>query len=79
MTPRPAATASKGQKRRRKIVETVISQLEQRFNIGTVKARDSWHLTNRITRKVLAHTVLCAFNYILDREPLHHDGLVAIS
>ena len=79
MAPRPAATASKGQKRRRKIVETVISQLEQRFNIGTVKARDSWHLTNRITRKVLAHTVLCAFNYILDREPLHHDGLVAIS
>ena len=79
MAPRPAATASRGQKRRRKIVETVISQLEQRFNIGTVKARDSWHLINRITRKVLAHTILCAFNYILDREPLHHDGLVAIS
>jgi hypothetical protein len=79
MKPRPAATASRGQKRRRKIVETVISQLDQRFSIGTVKARDALHLTNQVTRKVLAHTILCAFDYILDREPLHHDGLVAIS
>ena len=79
MKPRSAATASRGQKKRRKIVETVISQLEQRFSIGTVKARDAWRLTNRVTRKVLAHTILCAFNDILDRKPLHHDGLVAIS
>lgn len=79
MAPRPAADASSAQRARRKIVETVISQLNERFHIGRVRARDAWHLTSRIARKVLAHTILCTINYTLGREPLHHDGLVAIS
>lgn len=79
MKPRPAATSTKGQRKRRKVVETVISQLQTRFNIGTIKARDTWHLTSRVARKVLAHTMLCLINDLLSREPLHHDGLISIS
>ena len=41
----------------RRLVETVIGQLTERFNIEKVRARDCWHLTKRIARKVLAHTV----------------------
>ncbi|MCK4983476.1 MAG: hypothetical protein KAS17_11165 [Victivallaceae bacterium] len=37
-------------------METVIGQLNERFNIEKVRARDMWHLTVRIGRKLLAHT-----------------------
>jgi len=41
----------------RKMVETVIGQLAERFHIERVHARDRWHLTSRIARKILSHTV----------------------
>ena len=43
------------QKRRR--IETVISQLAERFRAKKTWARDRWHLTSRWLRKVLSHTV----------------------
>ncbi|WP_075273441.1 transposase [Piscirickettsia salmonis] len=43
--------------RTRRLIETVIGQLSDGFHIEKTKARDLWHFTNRITRKVLAHTV----------------------
>jgi IS5 family transposase len=47
-------------KSKRRLVETVISQLTERFNLEKVRARKMWYLTNRITRKILAHTI-CVF------------------
>jgi IS5 family transposase len=41
----------------RRLVETVIGQLTERFNIEKVRARKLWYLTNRIARKILAHTI----------------------
>lgn len=38
-------------------IETVFSQLVDRFNAKTVWARDLWHLTSRWWRKILAHTL----------------------
>ena len=32
-------------------------QLRERFHLQNVRARDLWHLTNRINRKLLAHTL----------------------
>ena len=59
-----------------RLVETVIGQLTERFNIEKVRARDLWHLTNRFVRKVLAHTVAFFLNGCLHREPLQFEGLV---
>lgn len=42
-------------KRRR--VETVLSQMVERFRAKRTWARDAWHLCNRWLRKVLAHTI----------------------
>ena len=42
------------QKRRR--IETVISQMGERYGAKKVWARDRWHLTSRWLRKVLSHT-----------------------
>jgi len=41
----------------RRIVETVIGQLSERFHIEKMRARDLWHTQNRFIRKLLAHTV----------------------
>lgn len=54
----------------RRLVETVIGQLSERFNIERVRARKTWYLTNRIARKVLAHTVCVFINKQLGNPPL---------
>jgi hypothetical protein len=43
----------------RRLIETVIGQLVERFKIEKVWARDTFHLTSRINRKLLAHTLCC--------------------
>ena len=72
---RPASFVQKLMSARR-LVETVIGQLTERFHIEKVRARDLWHLTNRFVRKLLAHTVAVFLNYSLLREPLQLEGLV---
>jgi hypothetical protein len=59
----------------RRLVETVIAQLSQQFHIEKVRARDLWHLTNRIGRKVLAHTVGIMVNKMLDNPHLQFERL----
>ena len=79
MAPRPGAESSPNQRKTRKIVETVIGQLQERFGIVNVQARDLWHLTSRFARKFLSHTVACYLNIKHERPPLQFDGLVAAS
>jgi IS5 family transposase len=63
-------------RRLRKRIETVVSQLEQRFGLAKTRARDAWHLTNQVTRKILAHTLGVWLNIRQGREPLELDSLV---
>jgi len=63
-------------RRLRKRIETVISQLEQRFGLAKTRAHDAWHLTNQVTRKILAHTLGVWLNIQQGREPLELDSLV---
>lgn len=44
----------------RTMVETVIGQLSERLHVERVRARDAWHLTSRMIRKILTHTVAVA-------------------
>jgi len=44
-------------KDKRRLIETVISQLSERFNIQKLRARNILNLTARIWRKLLSHTV----------------------
>lgn len=62
-------------KARRKI-ETVIGQLTDRFNIQKVRARDLWHLTHRIVRKILSHTISVTLNMKLGNPPLQLETLI---
>lgn len=60
----------------RRLVETVIGQLTDHLHIAKVRARDLWHLTSRINRKILAHTMGIYLNRMLGRAPLQFDGLI---
>jgi hypothetical protein len=63
----------------RRLVETVIGQLTERFHIERIRARNLWHLANRVIRKLLAHTVGVFLNCCLGRhQPLQFEGLVQI-
>ena len=57
-------------KAKRRLIETVIGQFVETFNVEKVRARDLWHLTCRISRKILAHTIGVFFNRKLGREDL---------
>ena len=62
--------------RTRRRVETVIGQLAQPFPLEKVWARDLWHLTSRIARKVFAHPFGLFVNRSLGRPDLQFEGLV---
>ena len=42
---------------KRRLIETVIGQLAGQFSIEKCWARDMWHLSNRLARKNLSHTL----------------------
>lgn len=61
----------------RRLIETVNAQLSERFHFERIRARDLWHLTSRVNRKILAHTLCCWLNQQLNRPLLQFDGLLA--
>ena len=73
--PRPAEWVQL-QQRLRRLIETVNSQLSERFHFERIRCRDLWHLTSRVNRKILAHTLCCWLNCKLGRDFLQFDGLV---
>lgn len=58
-------------------IETVFSQLCERFRVKRVWARDMWHLASRLLRKVLAHTIGVVLNRAEGNEPLRLAELLA--
>ena len=51
-------------------IETVFGQLCERLSTKRVWARDLWHLSSRLLRKVLAHTAMIVLNRAQGNEPL---------
>lgn len=64
-------------KKARRNIETVISQLSQRFNIQKVRAKDLWHLSHRFMRKILAHNFCFVLNKQLGNPPLQFELLIS--
>jgi len=60
----------------RRLVETVIGQLTDRFQIEKVRARKLWYLTNRIARKMLSHTICVCINKKIGNPPLQFELLI---
>jgi len=61
----------------RRLIETVIGQLTERFHIEKVRARDTWHQCSRFWRKLLAHTTSIKLSLNMDNEPLQFEHLIS--
>ena len=72
----PNPERSKRLSKFRWIIETTFGQLAERFRIKRTWARDLWHLSHRVIRKVLSHTVAVWLNLTSGRPALDFDGLV---
>ena len=72
----PALTKSAFLSRLRYRIDTVFSQLTGRYSIKRVWARDLWHLTGRLLRKVLSHTVAFLLNHRMGNPPLRLSKLL---
>ena len=57
-------------------IETVFSQLVDRYRIKRVWAKDMWHLSSRLLRKVLSHTVAFILNRSQGNPPLQISKLL---
>ena len=60
----------------RRRVETTIGQLVERFHIERTWARSLWSLTNRLTRKLFAHSLGVLANRQLLQEPLQLEKVI---
>jgi len=66
----PAPRKSAFLSRLRYRIDTVFSQLTGRYSVKRVWARDLWHLSSRLLRKVLSHTVAFLLNHRTSNQPL---------
>jgi hypothetical protein len=78
MTPTQPYRLRRACARWRKVVETVGSQLTERFAVTRIRVRDLWHFQHRLIRKVLAHTVAVVLNLQMGRQPLDFEGLLMV-
>lgn len=58
-------------------IETVFSQIVERFQVKRVWARDMWHFGSRLMRKVLSHTASIVLNRQAGNRPLRLAQLLA--
>lgn len=73
----PTPERSRAITRIRYRIETVFGQLCERFSAKRVWARDLWHLSSRLLRKLLAHTTMIVINREQGNEPLRLTELLA--
>jgi hypothetical protein len=58
-------------------IDTVFSQLTERYSVKRVWARDMWHMASRLLRKILSHTVAFLLNHqLLGNPPLQFSKLL---
>lgn len=61
----------------RRLVETVIGQLTERFGINAIRVKDYFHLQARIARKLLAHVLASHLAKSLGMKPIQFDALIS--
>jgi hypothetical protein len=58
-------------------IETVAAQFVERFHLKRLWARDAWHLTSRVLRKILSHTLAVCLCLERGYPPLQFARLLA--
>jgi len=63
---------------KRYLIETVIGQFVERFNVKKIWARDAWHLISRWLRKVVTHTLAFFLCQQSGLSPLNFASLLSV-
>ena len=63
-------------KNSRRMIETVIGQLTERFNMEIVHAKNLFHQSNRFIRKILSHNFCCLLNQQIQHPITQFAGLI---
>jgi hypothetical protein len=61
----------------RRLVETVIGQLTERFKINAIRVKDYWHFQARVARKLLAHALATLIAKNLGGIPTQIEALIS--
>ncbi len=72
----PAPRRSRYLSRIRYRIETTFGQLVERYHVKRVWARDVWHLSSRLLRKALSHTIAAVLTAALGHPPLQFARLL---
>lgn len=75
LDPDPAGSRLLGRLRWR--IETVAAQAVERYHLKRIWARDAWHLTSRVLRKALSHTIAVLLCIERGHPPLQLAQLLA--
>jgi hypothetical protein len=73
----PDPVGSRRLSRLRWRIETVAAQFVERYHLTRLWARDAWHLTSRMLRKVLSHTLAVFLCLARGHSPLQFAQLLA--
>lgn len=65
-------------KHKRYLIETVIGQFVERYNVKKIWARDTWHMISRWFRKVVSHTLSLFLCQKAGLSPLQFASLVSL-
>ena len=57
MKANPLRETTKDERDKRRLIETVIDQLGDRFNLSKMRARTMLYFTERVAEKILSHTI----------------------
>ena len=63
-------------KNSRRMIETVIGQLTERFNMEIVRTKNLFHQSNRFIRKILSHNFYCLLNQQIQHPITQLAGLI---
>jgi len=78
MKPDPIRESTKRERGKRRLIETVIGQLEGRFNMSKVRARKMLQHTGRIARKILSHTIFALKSLQMGYPPTKLNQVIPI-
>ena len=72
----PMREMTKDERTSRRLIETVIEQLTERFGLKRLWCRDVFHLTGRVARKILSHTICCVLNKTLGNKTTQFEKII---
>lgn len=78
MKANPLRETTKDERNKRRLIETVIGQLGDRFNLSQMRARTMLHFTGRVARKILSHTIFALRAFQLGYSPTQLNQVIPI-